>query len=145
MVLIKKGESVPILLSQDIAIGQYSVTWNSQEYSAYRDSNGELHRNSIKSRPPKVEFYTRNMMTGGELATFLARIRNQFSSLEQKKLRNAQVFVPELNGFVTDDLYLADFTPTIDHIDESTGTIYYKSFRMAFIGYGTAQSYRGGR
>lgn len=144
MLLIKKGTEqnpIPIVVSTDVAIGQYSVTWNSQEYSAYRDCNGLLHRNSIASRPPKCEFYTRNGMTGGQLATFYARIRNQFSDAKEKKISNAQIFVPELNRYITDDIYLADSTPAIDHIDEATNTIYYKSFRVAFIGYGTESSY----
>lgn len=141
MELVKKA-NISIVSSRDVAIGQYSCTWNSQEYSAYRDSNGMLHRNSLQSRPPKCEFYTRNMMTGAELATFLQKIRNQFTVAAEKRITNAQIFVPEINGYITDDVYLADFTPTIDHIDEATNTVYYKSFRMAFIGYGTAQSYR---
>lgn len=145
MDMVKKGNTA-VVRSQDIALGQYSATWNSQEYSAYRDANGLLHRNSMESRPPKCEFYTKNMMTGSELATFVNRIYSAIGSDEtsqkEKKITNAQIFIPELNSYVTDDVYLADFTPTIDHIDEKTNTIYYKSCRIALIGYGNKSSYR---
>lgn len=125
------------ILPQDMKIDSYQVTWNSQDLNAYRDASGELHRTALKSRPVKVEFYTRNMMTNEQLSVFLSKIRSKFDSSEghkNEKRASAEIYVPEIDDYVKDDVYMADTTPSMYRVDGMT--IYYNSFRVAFIGYG---------
>lgn len=123
---------------QDIKINTYQVTWEGQDYSSYRDDTGYLHRVALKSRPPKVEFYTRNGMTGAELNTFMSGVRNLIRNKEERKYY-AKIFIPEINDYITDEVYMPEPTFSIHRIEGST--LYYNSFRMAFIGYGTSGSW----
>ncbi len=127
---------------QDIKLDSYSVTWNSQDFTAYRDSDGELHRNALRRRPPKVEFSTRNMMTNEEFSEFMLSIRSQYSASDNgfvEKRMHATIYIPEIDDYITDDVYMADVKPSIYRIDGNV--IYYNSTRIAFIGYGKEGSY----
>lgn len=122
-----------------IKLNSYSVVWESQDRSAYRDANGMLHRNALPSRPPKVEFYTKNMMTNAQLSNFMGAIRARSVSLKERKYI-ASIYIPEIDDYVTDEVYMVDPQPSIYRVDGNT--IYYNSFRIAFIGYGTSGSYK---
>ena len=51
-----------------------------------------------------------------------------------EKKASVEVYVPELNKYVTSDMYMADFEPTMYFADEKE--IKYLSTRMAWISYG---------
>ena len=131
--LIKVGNY--IIPHKYIQAESYKVTRNSQDFDSYRDANGYLHREALDNFVPKVEFNTVPMMSNATLSLFLANIREQYTEPVERRLV-AEVYVPELDDYVTQDCYLSDFTPEIYFADSEK--ILYKTFRMAFIGYGVA-------
>lgn len=135
------GDYLYTISPTNIKLNTYNVTWESQDYSAYRDANGKLHRNPLASRPPKVEFQVRNGMDNEELNEFMAEIRAcAFNEHTRKqRLYHAKVYIPEIDDYVEDDVYMVDPTFSIYRIDGEV--IYYNSFRMAFIGYGNNTSW----
>ena len=61
------------------------------------------------------------------------RVSNStFGAVEKKA--SVEVYVPELDKYVTSDMYMADFEPTMYFADEKE--IKYLSTRMAWISYG---------
>lgn len=129
--LIKVGEySIPLSI---IRAETYSCTYNSQDVDSYRDANGYLHREALDNYVPKVEFNVVPMLSNQQLSSFLANIRSQYTNATERRVV-ASVYVPEIDDYVVQDMYMADFTPEIYFANNAF--IQYKEFRMAFIGYG---------
>lgn len=129
--LIKVGNyTIPHSLIQ---AESYKVTWNSQDLDSYRDANGVLHRDALSTFVPKVEFNVKPMLDNTELATFLNNIKTNYTNATERKL-SASMYVPETDSYVNANVYMVDFTPEIYFADYTK--IRYKSFRMAFVGYG---------
>lgn len=110
-------------------------TYNSypsvQDLDSYRDANGELHRSALPHVPVKTEFETMPL-DNNELGDLLGLIRNHYLNELERKV-SVTVFVPEYNDYVTQNAYMAEPKPKIDHIDGNK--VYYESLRLAFIGY----------
>lgn len=129
--LIKVGNySIPY---RYIQAESYKVTFNSQDLDSYRDANGVLHRNTLDSFAPKVEFNVVPMLTNVQFEDLMANIRANYTVPKERKV-NASVYIPEKNDYYNTTMYLSDFTPEIYYADANK--IQYKTFRMAFIGYG---------
>lgn len=111
----------------------YKVTRNSQDIDSYRDGNGYLHREALNNFVPKVEFNVVPMLTNTQLSSFLGNISANYTNAVERRV-SASVYVPEVDDYVTQDMYVADFTPEIYFADSNV--VKYKEFRMAFIGYG---------
>lgn len=129
--LIKVGNYI-IPLSM-IKAESYKVTNYSQDLDSYQDVDGELHRNALELQAPKVEFETRNMLTNTELTALLSSIQANYTVPLEKKA-SVEVYVPEIDKYITNDMYMADFSPTMYFADSTK--IKYLSTRMAFISYG---------
>lgn len=129
--LIKVGNY--IIPHSIIQAESYKVTYNSQDVDSYRDIDGTLHRTALDNFVPKVEFSVKPMLTNTEFASFIGNIRNQYTDAVERKV-NANVYIPELDDYVTSNMYMVDFTPEIYFADATK--IQYKAFRMAFVGYG---------
>lgn len=131
--LLKVGNyTIPLEM---IAYKSYKPTYNSQDLDSYRDANGVLHREALPNFVPKVEFNVVAMLTNAKLASFLGNIRaNYIQGFEAERKVSASVYIPEIDDYVTSNMYLSDFTPEIYNIEGNV--IHYNSFRMAFIGYG---------
>lgn len=129
--LIKVGDY--IIPHSLIQAESYSCTNNSQDIDSYRDANGYLHREALDNYVPKVEFNVRPMLTNTEFSGLMRNIRASYINPVERRV-SAEVYVPELDDYVTQDMYLSDFTPEIYFADSRY--IQYKAFRMAFIGYG---------
>ena len=110
----------------------YKATRLIQDIDSYRDANGVLHRNALSHQAMKVEFNTRRGMTDSELADFLGSIQAQFTVPAERKAL-VKVFIPEINDYVTQDMYMPDPEIVITHIYNDV--VYYDSIRIAFIGY----------
>ena len=110
----------------------YKVTRNIQDLDSYRDANGFLHRNALEHVPLKIEINTRENLTNTQLAAFLGAIRNKYINENERKCR-VTAFVPELNTYVTQEMYMPDPEITIKII--RNGVIKYDSVRLAWIGY----------
>ena len=110
----------------------YKATVNVQDLDSYRDANGVLHRNALDHAPIKVEINTRPGLNNFEWANFIGTIRNNFTVAKERKAI-VTAFIPELNDYVTQEMYMADPEVTIKTIDRNV--IRYESIRLAFIGY----------
>lgn len=116
-----------------INYSSYNVTWNSQDLDSYRDALGVLHRNALEHKVAKIEFETRENLTNDEVATFMGNIRANYTNAVERKA-TVTVFVPELNDYVTQEMYMSDPQFKIKRID-SNNVIKYERVRIAFIGY----------
>lgn len=116
-----------------INFAEYNVTWNSQDLDSYRDALGVLHRNALEHRVAKIEFETRENLTNDEVATFMSNIRANYTNQVERKA-TVTVFVPELNDYVTQEMYMSDPQFKIKKIDKNN-VIKYEKTRIAFIGY----------
>lgn len=110
----------------------YKATRNIQDLESYRDANGVLHRNALEHVPLKIEINTRENLTNEELGTFLGNIRSQFTITAERKCV-VTAFIPELNDYVTQEMYMPDPDITIKIIKD--GVVKYDSVRLAWIGY----------
>lgn len=117
-----------------IDYGKYNATINVQDLDSYRDANGVLHRNALDHAPVKIEFETKENLTNEDIGTFMGSIRSNFS-VEKERKASVRAFVPEINDYITQEMYMPDPQFKIKRIDPKTNTIYYESTRIAFIGY----------
>lgn len=111
----------------------YKATNYGQDLDSTRDVNGILHRTALENTAPKVEFETRNMLDNTQVSSIFANIQANYTNAVEKKA-SVEVYVPELDKYVTSDMYMADFEPTMYFADEKE--IKYLSTRMAWISYG---------
>lgn len=129
--LIRLGTySIPLSVIQ---ASSYKVTRASQDYDSYRDANGTLHRFALDNFVPKVEFNIRPMLTNTDIAEIMENIRNNMTNAVERSF-NASIYLPETDSYIEQKVYMADFSPEMYYADGTK--IQYKSFRMAFIGYG---------
>lgn len=129
--LIKIGNYIfPLSM---IKAESYKATNYGQDLDSTRDVNGILHRTALENTAPKVEFETRNMLDNTQVSSIFANIQANYTNAVEKKA-SVEVYVPELNKYVTSDMYMADFKPTMYFADEKE--IKYLSTRMAWISYG---------
>lgn len=129
--LIKIGNYIfPLSM---IKAESYKATNYGQDLDSTRDVNGILHRTALENTAPKVEFETRNMLDNTQVSSIFANIQDNYTNAVEKKA-SVEVYVPELDKYVTSDMYMADFEPTMYFADEKE--IKYLSTRMAWISYG---------
>ena len=111
----------------------YKATNYGQDLDSTRDVNGILHRTALSNTAPKVEFETRNMLDNTQMSSIFANIQANYTNAIEKKA-SVEVYVPELDKYVTSDMYMADFEPTMYYADATK--IQYTSTRMSWISYG---------
>lgn len=129
--LIKIGNYIfPLSM---IKAESYKATNYGQDLDSTRDVNGILHRTALENTAPKVEFETRNMLDNTQMSSIFANIQENYKNAVEKRA-SVEVYVPELDRYVTSDMYMADFEPTMYFADKKE--IKYLSTRMAWISYG---------
>lgn len=128
--LIKVGNfQIPLSF---IKAESYQITRNIQDLDSYRDADGILHRTALEHFSDKVEFECVPMLTENSMENILSGIRNNYTiPLERKS--SVTLFVPEINGYTTEEMYMAD--PTFSFYGIFNGKIVYNSVRFAFIRY----------
>lgn len=129
--LIKVGDYI-IPDNKYIFAKSYNVTRNVQDLDSYRDANGVLHRTALDHAPIKVEFETPPMLTDITFGELMWNISRNYISYSERKVL-ATVYVPELNGYVTQEMYMTD--PKASIYSTKDGRIYFNAIRFAFIGY----------
>lgn len=129
--LIKVGD-YEISMKRFIAAESYQVTKNVQDLDSYRDANGVLHRNALEHAPIKVEFTTPAMLTNTEVAELMSSLKSQIVNEIERKY-NVTVYVPELDDYVTQEMYMPD--PQFQIYGTYDNKVTYKPTRFAFIGY----------
>ena len=113
--------------------GSYKAVPKRQDVDPVRTVDGKLHRNVIEHAPLVVSFNTLSL-TNTELGNLFGGIAaNYLNELERKVLATA--YVPELDEYVTQEMYLVEPEPMIDTINNKTGVIKYLPLKMEFIGY----------
>lgn len=112
----------------------YSVTHQIQDLDSFRNANGVLVRNALDHVPIKIEFETRENLTNIDMGEFWGNIRSNFNVPKERKA-TVTAYVPELDDYVTQDMYIPDPQFKIKRITPDTNIIYYESIRIAFIGY----------
>ena len=110
----------------------YSVLRSGQDLDSYRDSNGKLHRTALEHFLGKVEFETPALRTNTQVSEFMKKIREQYTNITEKKA-NVTFYMPELDDYITQEMYMPDITFAIYFADKNV--IKYNPFRLAFISY----------
>lgn len=112
----------------------YDVTREVQDMDSYRDAVGVLHRNALGHVPIKVNMETLDNLTNVEVNELFTNIaRNYTNALERKA--NVEVYVPETDEYITQEMYIAGPTLKIRSIDLEDNLIHYTSFKLTLIGY----------
>lgn len=128
--LVKVGEyKIPYkFINSETYVGQRAVL----DLDSYRDADGGLHREALSHVPCKAEFETPPNLTSSEFAELMDNIRSYYiDELERKAV--VSVFIPEINDYITQKMYIPDIVPTID--SELNGELIYKPIRLGFVGY----------
>lgn len=129
--LIKVGDY--IISGKDfIRADSYNATLIVQDLDSYRDMEGVLHRTALNHRVNKIEFETRAMLTNKQMEDLLSNIRNNYINENERRV-SATVYVPELDDYMTQDMYLSDMSFSIYGV--FGGVIRYNPVRFAFIAY----------
>lgn len=112
----------------------YTVTPDQRlEWSAERDVNGNLHRQTVANMPPKIEFET-PCMTNAEINALNTLIQNAFTNVSERKLW-VTFYDPESDSYKAHLCYMPDVKYTIRNVDSAHNIINYEQLRYAFIGY----------
>jgi len=129
--LIKIGTyTIPLSM---IKADSYYAYYNMQDYDPWTDAKGYLHRDAVELKALKVEFETRNMLTNTQFTTLMNAIKAQFiSGKEYARECSITAYIPEIDDYVTQRGYMADFKPQMYLADANK--ILYDSCRLAFIG-----------
>jgi hypothetical protein len=128
--LIKVGNYI-IPTDKYVKADSYSVTRIVQDLDSARDANGILHRTALSHVPHKIEFETPAMLTNTDMADLFGNIRRNYLIAEERKLM-VTAYIPELDDYVTQKGYMADFKPQMYFADANK--IQYDPVRFAFIG-----------
>ena len=110
----------------------YTVFKSVTDLDSYVDGNGELHRNALSHIANKVEFETIPLMTNTQFASLMSNLYNRMSNTLERKL-SVTLYIPEIDDYVTQDMYMPDIKPTLYYADQNK--IQYNQIRLAFIGY----------
>lgn len=116
-----------------IAAESYSVGRYGQDLDSYRDADGNLNRTALENFIPKVEFNTPALLTNKQLAEIMTGISQNYANATEKKVL-ATIYIPEIDDYMTQYMYLPDIVPTMYYADDKI--IKYNQIRFALIGYG---------
>lgn len=130
--LVKVGNYV--IPYKYIKFNSYSVFMSITDLDSYRDSNGILHRTALEHKPNKAEFETPAMLTNDEFADLMSNIRANYT-LASERRAVVELYIPELDDYVSQDMYMPDIKPSIYRYNKDIGKLQYNSIRLAFIGY----------
>lgn len=110
----------------------YTVFMSITDLDSYVDANGYLHRNALDHIANKVEFETIPLMDNVQFASLMANLYAQMSETKERKA-SVTCYIPEIDDYVTQDMYMPDIKPTLYYADDTK--IQYNQVRLAFIGY----------
>lgn len=115
-----------------IKASSYNATLIIQDLDSYRDANGILHRTALSHKANKIEFETPAMLTDAQMSDFLSNIQANYAVAEERKV-SAKIYVPELNDYLIEDMYMPD--PQFSIYGIFNDVIFYNPVRIAFIAY----------
>lgn len=110
----------------------YQAYRNGQDLDSFRNADGKLNRTALEHFVIKVEFETVPLLTDKQFGDFMAGISSNYTNVTEKKAM-ATAFIPELNDYMTQEVYVPDIKPTIYYAGKDK--VQYNQIRLAFIGY----------
>lgn len=128
--LIKVGGfTIPLSI---IRAETYSPYKSVTDLDSYVDANGVLHRNALEHVAYKIEFETIPLLTDTQFGDLMSNLYAQMSNQLERKA-SVTAFIPEINDYITQDMYMPDIKPVLYYADGEK--IQYNQIRLAFIGY----------
>lgn len=128
--LIKVGDyTIPLSM---MAANTYKTLRSGQDLDSTRNEDGELNRNALDHFLNKVEFETPAYKDDKQMSAFLDNIRRNFIDVTEQSVM-VECYVPLLNEYVTQKMYVPDITFTIARATDTF--IKYERARVAFIAY----------
>ena len=128
--LIKVGNyTIPLSI---IRAETYSPYKSVTDLDSYVDANGYLHRTALDHIANKVEFETIPLLTDLQFGDLMRNLYSQMSDTVERKA-SVTCYIPEIDDYVTQDMYMPDIKPVLYYADENM--IQYNQIRLAFIGY----------
>lgn len=128
--LIKVGNyTIPQKLIQ---AESYDVSMHIQDLDSFRDANGVLHRTALEHIVHEVNFNLVPMLTNSDVSDIWGKIRTNYTVASERKV-SATLYVPELDDYVTQDMYMPDTKFPIYGTYENKIT--YNAISVSFIGY----------
>lgn len=132
--LIKVGTEQTEIPLNFIRYSTYKVTPDQRmEWSAERNVNGVLQRETVPNMPPKIEFNTK-LLTNSDVTALMSILNKSFTVASERKLP-VYFYDPENNTYKTCDCYMPDIDFKIRNVDTVKNIINYEELRFAFIGY----------
>lgn len=110
----------------------YKALLSTNDLDSYRDLDGELHRNALEHKVGKVEFETPPLLTDKKMTEFLNMFQENYIDPVEKNV-NATFYVPELDDYITQKMYIPDLNFTIYYADDAV--VKYNQLRIALIAY----------
>lgn len=110
----------------------YKALLSTNDLDSYRDLDGVLHRNPLEHKVGKVEFETPPLLDDKEMTEFLNMFQNNYLDSVEKNVI-ATFYVPELNDYLTQEMYVPDLNFTLYYADEKV--VKYNQLRIALIAY----------
>lgn len=128
--LIKVGNyQIP---EDKIRASSYSAVLHVQDLDSFRDANGVLKRTALEHTVPEVNFELIPMLTNEEVSEIFDNIHRNYSVPAERQVL-ASIYVPELNDYVTQRMYMPDINfPIYGTYD---GKITYNAIAISLIGY----------
>lgn len=114
-----------------IRIESYAVTYSTMDLDPYRDANGVLHRNALGHKVGNLVFETPYMYQR-DFAAVMANIRSQYTNAIEKRVV-ATFYVPELDEYLTQEMYLPDIQVQI--MQNSPNGLVYGNTQINLIAY----------
>lgn len=99
-----------------------------------RNANGNLIRNALDDKKNIAEFQTVPCMSNIDVAELFSNISRNYIIPKERKIL-ATLYVPEIDDYMTQELYIQDPEFIIDDEDEDTGLLYYEPMTIAFTAY----------
>lgn len=115
-----------------LAAENYGAWVNTQTIDPYTDSDGILHVDFLPKAPLSVELTLPAMLTNKDLAEFMKKVKDQTVDGGVQRKFYCTAYIPELDDYVTELAYLADFKPKI--IGTYGGVVHYDSIPLSIVG-----------
>lgn len=128
--LIKVGNyTIP---QNKIEAESYNAILHIQDLDSFRDANGLLNRTALEHTVAEVNFELKAMLTNADVSEIFSNIRNNYTVPAERKV-SATIYIPELDDYVTQDMYMPDVSFPI--YGTYNNVITYNSIAISFIGY----------
>lgn len=128
--LIKVGNYV--IPTSAMRAETYKALYSTLDLDSTRLADGTLNREVLDHHVGKVEFETLPLLDNVQMTSLLSGIQSNYINANEKSA-NVTFYVPELDSYITQKMYVPDITFTMYYAGQDK--IQYEQTRIAFIGY----------